>query len=125
MKTKLTIAIIALCALAFAAQESKPPSDVNLLTRSIAAINEAQAAKDKQAIATIGPASPSFTTGLVIRFPDDILLVTGLRREDEFSIPPRVLTHAEYRHPETPDEITVTITTADHRKWRAKWEEIK
>lgn len=57
----------------------------------------------------------------------EVLLITGLKREEPIRVPTdtRALIVPVYLRPINPDEITVTITTRDGRKWRAKWEEVK
>ncbi len=49
---------------------------------------------------------------------DTVFTVAGLKRvsEEKFS---------GYLRPQKPGEVSIVLFTADGRKWRAKWEEIK
>lgn len=74
---------------------------------------------------------PSWTVSGAISFEtSEVLTISGLRtRRAESSIElPRAsylpAPHPGYERPERPEDILVTLTTSDGKRWRAKWEAI-
>lgn len=64
---------------------------------------------------------------LVLSSPEPIMEIKGVLSENDYSTTEgqRSWTWPRYKRPEKPENVKVTLYTADGRKWIVRWEEVK